>query len=253
MSDAFITRRGGGSGGGSKKPPEFTYTGDYETILDDNGVDWRIKFKTSGTLTFGKLNSAKNGIDVFMVGGGGAGSGHAYTTSSGGGGGGYTHTEKRVLVQPNVAYPIFVGSGGAAATPSASGGNGTASTAFDITAAGGMAGVRSSNAPRGGNGGSGGGTNGYTGGSDGANGGGARGGVGQGNTTREFGEPTGDLYAGGGAGYSGDSNIQGGGGGGGSSSEAGKTNLGGGGGGGNYSNHGKAGGSGIVIIRNARI
>ena len=53
-------------------PPEFTYTGEYE-FIDEGEGSWRIKFKTSGRLTFTNLGSAQNGIDIFLVGGGGGG------------------------------------------------------------------------------------------------------------------------------------------------------------------------------------
>ena len=50
--------------------PEFTYTGNYRLLDDGLAEDgeiqnWRIKFLTSGTLEFNKLNNAKDGIDVF--------------------------------------------------------------------------------------------------------------------------------------------------------------------------------------------
>lgn len=59
--------------------PEFTYTGDYEIVNDSDEPitvsqgNWKIRFLTSGTLTFTNLNGAEGGIDVFLVGGGGAG------------------------------------------------------------------------------------------------------------------------------------------------------------------------------------
>ena len=93
-------------------------------------------------------------------------------------------------------------------------------------------------------------------------------GSGQGTTTREFGDATGDLYAGGGSGgqwmyLNWPNPIAGGAGGGGagggknSAAKSGTPNTGGGGGGGTptysttgISNSGGNGGSGIVIIRN---
>lgn len=106
-------------------------------------------------------------------------------------------------------------------------------------------------------------TEGYKGGSDGAGGNNGSLNNGQGSTTREFGEPSGMLYAGGGGGLSraydfspspGAGGDGGGGRGGGVRNgtmtitpEDGKPNTGGGAGGG-----GAKGGSGIVIIRNAR-
>ena len=85
-------------------------------------------------------------------------------------------------------------------------------------------------------------------------------GKGQGTTTREFGESTGTLYAGGGgAGGNGSAQAKGGSGGGGNGAwngnqpSSGAANTGGGGGGmySNLTNVGK-GGSGIVVIRNHR-
>ena len=59
----------GGSAGGGTGMPEYTYTGNA-SLIDDGGGNWRIKFLTSGTLTFTKLGNAKGGLDVFLVGGG---------------------------------------------------------------------------------------------------------------------------------------------------------------------------------------
>lgn len=252
--------------------PEFTYTGDYEIVNDSDEPitvsqgNWKIRFLTSGTLTFTNLNGAEGGIDVFLVGGGGGGGSTAYDYG-GGGGGGYTKTARGITIQENTPYEIVVGSGGAAY---ANGGN---SSAFGSTANGGKCGGTDHN---GGNGGSGGG--GYSGdygiggaggsdGSDGADVSISTGGNGQGTTTREFGESTGKLYSGGGGGggQGNDSHTQnqrakGGDIGGGYGALAaykatsGATNTGSGGGGRNQTagNAAGAGGSGIVIIRNAR-
>lgn len=239
--------------------PDFTYTGDFEIVNDEDEVitvsqdDWKIRFLTSGTLTFTALNGAEDGIDVFLVGGGGGGGNASTGTSDAfGGGGGYTTTEKSVPVVVGEPYEIIVGAGGSAAT------DGGSTSAFSVSADGGKAGSA------GGAGGSGGGGIGGVGGSDGSNGG-NNGGSGQGTTTMEFGESNATLYAGGGGGgISGGtpSPVPGGDGGGGAGShQAGMTgqngtdNLGGGGGGGSAyggSASGGAGGSGIVIIRNAR-
>lgn len=257
--------------------PEFTYTGDYE-IVDDNNTpisstlgNWKIRFLTSGTLTFTALNGASDGIDVFLVGGGGGGSnttneGGYFCSGSGGGGGGYTATYNGMTVGDAIDYNIVVGAGGSA------GSNGGESSAFGVSISGGKRGSSGSGGGSGGSGGGGGGEsdiNGGKGGSDGSNGtasySGA--GTGQGTTTREFGESSGKLYAGGGGGggKTGASGGSGGGGAGASNSSAtasassGTVNAGGGGGGGNshYStggvtSKGGSGGSGIVIIRNAR-
>ena len=225
--------------------PEFTYTGgDFEIVNDaDEPItasqdNWKIRFLTSGTLVFTALNGAENGIDVFCVGGGANGG----TSYGGGGGGGYTTTGKAISVQAGYDYPITIG---------VSGGE---TSGFGVAAAGGISGSGTG----GGNGGSGGGTrfaNGGADGSDGAKYGSYVAGVGQGTNTREFGEETGRLYAGGGGGGSNTSASAGSGGdGGGNGGKAaigsdGLPNTGGGGGGGS---DGGLGGSGIVVIRNTR-
>lgn len=231
-----------GSITGESSAPSFSYTGTHQYIDDGDG-NWRIKFLTSGTLRFANLGSAANGIDVFLVGGGGNGA-----SGNGGGGGGYTRTEKSILLQTDTDYEIIVG------------GSAGATSAFNYTAeAGGSA-----TSDRGANGGSGGGAwsggssssvnvtgNGGSDGSDGAsytwNNVYHAGGAGQGTTTREFAEDSGDLYAGGGGGTYGKG---GDGGGGGWDSPYGETNTGGGGAGKAGANY--AGGSGIVIVRNHR-
>lgn len=250
--------------------PEFTYTGDYEIVSDDDQPitvsqgNWKIRFLTSGTLTFTNLNGAENGIDVFLVGGGGGGSRAA-------GGGGYTKTLKAVKVSVGTAYLIEIGAGGIAGVGnSKAGGSGGTSNAFGASANGGEAKTNGATSFVGANGGSGGGagsTNGAggQGGSDGSDGFHRNGtnqdsGTGQGTTTREFGESGGKLYAGGGGGgtitsSNGGAGGDGGGGDGGNTSggaTSGATNTGSGGGGAANSKAGGAGGSGIVIIRNAR-
>lgn len=234
---------------------DFTYTGDCQ-VLDDNDNNWRIKFLSSGTLVL--TNNIT--IDVFLVGGGGAG-GYALTgNTASAGGGGYTKTEKSLVLNTNIEYSIIVGAGG---TEESNGGD---TSAFNVIAGGGNHGQYTKTAGvKGGDGGSGGGAawagssnapgNGGSDGSDGGSSGAASGGTGQGTTTREFGEPTGDLYAGGGGGLYGMSSIgTGGAGGGGDGGKNGTPNTGGGGGG-NNSKTGSvktSGGSGIVIIRNHR-
>lgn len=265
--------------------PEFTYTGSYELVNDadmpilETMGDWKIRFLSSGLLTFTDLKGAADGVDLFLVGGGGGG-GYKGNFASGGGGG-YTKTEKGVAVAVNTPYEIVVGDGGTPATSGESRTFGGESSAFGFTADGGQSGYASSSVSsgRGGAGGSGGGAgmmggddhvsgDGH-GGEDGANGGSithgsytANGGNGQGTTTREFGEPTGKLYAGGGGGgaymgyiaYPPGKGGAGGGGDGGQNQKkaiAGTPNTGGGGGGAGYG-VGVSGGSGIVIIRNKR-
>lgn len=264
---------------GGKPKLKFTYTGDY--VVRDDGV---VELHSSGTLVF--IDPAV--IDVFMVGGGGKGgrcvmtSSPAYYTANGGGGGGYTRTIKRLAVQGS--YEINIGTG--SATANVDGGSTAWGTAY--TVAGGKSSTEMSSAPAAANtgraGGSGGGggvisNSDYgTGGSDGNNGeqgyfGPVAGGTGQGFTTREFGEATGKLYAGGGGGgrYMVSQTpivSMGGTGGGGTggwagsasgqlqSPSAGGANTGGGGGGAaaNYTGgmQGGSGGSGIVCFRNAQ-
>ena len=248
-----------------RNTPEFTYTGDYAIVDDnDNAIsdfatwtgNWKIRFLTSGTLTFTNLNGAEGGIDVFLVGGGGGGGSSG--TYGGGGGGGYTKTIKAVAVHANTTYTIVVGAGGGKESP------GGESSIFGASASGGKPGAGyGSNDGKGGDGGSGGGAYGSNGarygGTDGSDGEGPDNsrGKGQGSTTREFGESSGRLYSGGGS--SGQLTTVG-------ASKppidetagAPKTsppaNRGGGGGGTDHVNAstGTAGGSGIVIIRNKR-
>ena len=235
--------------------PAITYTGTYE-IVDGDNYDWKIRFLTSGTLTF---DSPVSVLDVFLVGGGGAGSQADSGAGSSGGGGGYTTTVKNIKVENNVLYEIVVGDGGQGSSA-----DGKASTAFNQSAAGGF-GAKTRHA--GGNGGSGGGVKGRIGASDGANAetykttSGSttytwKGGTGQGTTTREFGEIGGTLYSGGGGGNTKAGGAGGGGQGGTDSHLAGydgTINTGGGGGGGQRGSKlgaGGKGGSGIVIIRN---
>ena len=271
--------------------PVFTYTGSCEIVDDSDNVisntstcgksisstqstwtgNWKIRFLTSGTLTFTTLNGASNGIDVFLVGGGGAG-GNAYGgygsegyfgSGGGGGAGGYTATLYNKKIHED-SYEIIIGNGA-----KSSGQSGGASTAFGISVLGGSGGASATSSNYTAVGGFG-GSNGGTGGRYAAAGTspGYDGNSGQGISTREFGEIEGKYYAGGGAGgtghngYSGTSSIVSGGyGGGGASSTNAEPNTGGGGGGGSYyggtttslGKTGKAGGSGIVIIRNTRI
>ena len=272
-------------GGGSSVPvinKDFTYTGECQVLddTDDEGVKWRIKFLTSGTF----IPLSDMTIDVFLV-----------------GGGGYTKTIKYIMLTANTEYPIIIGAGGDGYTgPNVyQGTNGGESSAFNQSVNGGNGGseTRGGDGGSGGGGGFSGGTYGMlsryeyscVGGSDGGNGvqytnfsGSDRyapyqlsAGTGQGTTTREFGEPTGELYAGGGGGmiYNegsnfGDTSAICNGGDGGGASGYNKTdatnglkyaveNKGGGGGG---TNNIKApnfpkidlGGSGIVVIRNTR-
>lgn len=248
-------------------PLTYSYNGTSE-LIKDSAYNWRIKLYSSGTLTL-PIDCT---IDMFLVGGGGGG---ATNTDGGGGGGGYTYTLKNTFkCTKNTPYSIVIGGGGSA------GGNGGTTTAFNQSAQGGY-GSTGNNGGAGGSGGGGfsycnqnpsAGGNGGSDGSAGAAGGGGSGGSGQGSTTREFGETSGTLYAGGGGGagggryqFGGSWNYgwggSGGSGGGGNgysdghdrrAATAGADRYGGGGGGG-WSNYaGAKGGSGIVVIRNAR-
>lgn len=226
--------------------PEFTYTGDYEIVNDSDEPitvsqdNWKIRFLTSGTLTFTNLNGAENGIDVFLVGGGGNGE---TIRGARGGGGGYTKTVKGVSIA--IATPYTVTIGASSGTSSAFGASANGASGAD-----------------GGSGGGGGGSSSGTSGNGGSNGGNgtagnvSNGGTGQGTTTREFGESTGKLYSGGGggsaayAGAAGDSTA-GAGANFGGAAKNGVANTGGGGGGA-YAGTAGRGGSGIAIIRNAR-
>lgn len=240
----------------------YTYSGSHEKI-DDGSGNWRIKFKSSGTLKFTNLGKWDGKLDVFLVGGGCAGGSGNWDAANGygkAGSGGYTKTQKSIQVEVNKPYSIVIGAGGQSAF--APGGR---TSALGVTANGGT--------KLGGGSGGGAYDNGAVnnGGSNGGNGDpqdAANIGIdhwgspgrGQGRTTREFGEPTGTLYAGGGgAGGNGSAQAHGGAGGGGNGAwnghqpTSGAANTGGGGGGMYYNltNVGK-GGSGIVVIRNHR-
>lgn len=259
---------------------DFTWSGSDGTclVIDDGGGNWRIKFLSSGRFTPLKDMT----IDAFVVGGGGGG-GHGESAGSGkvmasGGGGGKTRTVKNISLLANKTYTMYVGAGGNANSD----GGSTYIQSYDgrllISHIGGRAGafVRDFAQPSesgviaaGGIGGSGGGSAGVdfitqnlaaasAGGDDGNDGetlnGVITGGAGQGRTTREFGEPDGALYAGGGgasAMYGGMFISQAGTGGGKYQTEA-TDNTGGGGGGSWHPYTTSKGGSGIIIIRNTR-
>lgn len=183
--------------------PKYDYTGQHTLIKDNVELGrWRIKFLSSGVLTW---LSEDTQIDVFLVGGGGSG-------GENGGGGGYTKTQKGYQIKKNQEIQVQIGAG-ASTGFSPNGG----STLFDTLSVNGASGI---------DGGSGGGArdvqqisystaNGGSGGSDGGNGGNGKtcegsstsqtctyinGGKGQGTTTREFGDAGADLYSGGGGG-----------------------------------------------------
>lgn len=240
--------------------PKYTYTGEHLLVKDEN-YHWRIKFLTSGTLTWLWEDTE---IDIFCVGAGAKG-------GNWGGGGGRTATYKKQKITRGQEIVVVIG-----ATALTAG----ASSFGSFSAKGGGPGAE---------GGSGGGApwniflgdvderpvKGGDGGSDGKDGGSGyrtdegtlAGGKGQGTTTREFGEPDGDLYSGGGGGEASAQSgyTQGGLGGEGTPKLAknganytnpprsgGKAGGGYGGGGGGAAATGGAGAQGIVIIRNTR-
>ena len=250
-----VMRRGGGiieanTNFRTVQDTTFSYTGDY-VVIEDTATTWRIKFLTSGVLTFYEDIV----IDIFGVGGGGAGAGcnSAASSPGGAGGSGYTSTVTNVSLAANEPYELIIGDGAPQSDKKVLGQDGKATIFGDniLIANGGLGGSYSYS--RGGNGGSGGARStvkSTTGGIDGGNGTSkdtdgnnepAYAGKGQGTTTREFGEATGELYAYGGNSYyykthtyDGDPNT--GNGGDGSSGSSGD-------------GHGGAGGSGIIVIR----
>ena len=244
-------------------PTDYTWSGGAAPVwVSDGGVNFRLKFISSGTFTPKKPLV----IDLFLLGGGGGG-GNSRDVSGGigGGGGGYAGTWSSVSLSAGTSYSVVIGSGGAAMTT-----GGTTSFNSTYSKSGGIGGTL--NDSYGKNGGSGGGAGSYTtaagaGGVNGGNGGASgtlTGGVGQGASTYEFGDSTLALYAGGGGGGAGSSGGAGAGGNGGgaaggasySSGNSAAANTGGGGGGAGRSGSGGAsggsGGSGICVMRNHR-
>lgn len=178
--------------------PKYEYTGEHQLIKEDSD-NWKIKWLSSGRLTWLSENTV---IDIFIVGGGAAGGNAAGRYGHGdGGGGGYTKTVKKITLTKNQTIDIVIGAGGTE--------NGAAGGTTQF-------GEYSANGGSQKNGGSGGGTGmngsgthvyGGNGGTDGNDGGAAdasgstyAGGKGQGTTTREFEEPDGEIYGNGGGG-----------------------------------------------------
>ena len=158
MGEAIITRRGGifqEGAEGFADFPEFTYeNGTYKMLKYGDG-NWVISFLTSGTLNITKLGNMADGVDIFLVGGGGNGgdntswydssygSGQHYTGGQGGGSA-YTTTQKGVSLQAT-SYPItiaaaegttsgfgYTAAGGTGGTGKRNGGDGTsASSGYD--------------------------------------------------------------------------------------------------------------------------
>lgn len=256
--------------------PEFT--GNHAIFGDE--VSGRIEIYESGELTL-----YPGTYDLFLIGGGGSGIFGGYDSSEqtawhtglGGGGSGYTKTFIGEKVDSVINVECVVGAGGAVNTTANNQANLGSSTYLKFStgnmkeAKGGgnynsSPYVQSENGQNGGSGGGAGqgdGSRGGVGGSDGSNGGnspyGPTGGIGQGTTTKAFGEDSQTLYAGGGGGPG----LQGGSGGGGrgaqgstsgnTSATSGTPNTGSGGGCGyrnsRYNLSAGAGGSGLIIIR----
>ena len=249
-------------GGGIANRLDFTYTGG---TFNERTADGVVEFLETGILTMKKDTY----VDVFMVGGGAGGTSAGVGNGGAGGGSGYTKTIINALLRRGVEYQVTIGAGGTAGV------NGGDTAAFGYSVDGGHS------AANAGTGGSGAGAAGAAsstsslragriGGSNGSDGAAGQfpGGVGQGSTTREFGEATGKLYAGGGGGGgavyttssigTGGAGGIGGGGNGGNAYYAGTegtANTGGGGGGAggtadsSQTRAGGTGGSGIVCIR----
>lgn len=244
-------------GGGIANRLDFTYTGG---TFNERTADGVVEFLETGILTMKKDTY----VDVFMVGGGAGGVTVALSNSGGtGGSGGCTRTIVNALLRKGVEYQVVIGAGG-----TGGGNSGGETSAFGYTVSGGTVAAGGSGGGKGGVAATGqvnagdGGSNGSDGGSVGSPATGIPG-KGQGATTREFGEATGKLYAGGGGGGSGkygDIGTSGAGGEGGgakgNSTTDATANTGGGGGGGkgyydssSPGGKGTAGGSGIVCIR----
>lgn len=251
----------------SFKQTDYTYTGLSEWI-DDGLVagkqNFRIRFKTSGTLTL-KRNLK---IDVWMCGGGAGGGSTGNGTTCGGGGGGRTGQWNSIELISGVAYSIAIGAGG---SPSADGGaTGIAGGSLNVYVSGGNTPNPRYYGGHGGSGAGGGCANGGANGGGGASGLEGPGGNGQGFSTYEFSNSSLTLYCGGGGGGAGGNNWDpnfgwGGAGGGarggdhfGGTGWSAAANTGGGGGGGGARGDSGAGGtggwggSGILVIRNQR-
>ena len=220
--------------------------------------DWVLRIKGTTRVAF----PSQEEVDLFAVGGGGGGG----AGLAGGGCGGYTKTVKNQTVKGT--YQATVGAGGAAVWDGDGASGGQSSFGTLIYANGGGGGnthnYQGGNYCQGGSGGGAGWDGGGSGGSDGGNGGNGcmynnnsgewqccSGGRGQGITTRAFGESTGELFAAGGGGSPGGSGGNPGGGGG--WGGAATPNTGSGGGATQaFGGIGGNGGSGIILIRNAR-
>ena len=90
------------------------YTGNC-TLTDDSSItgsgNWRIKFTNGGTLTFSGLVY----LDLFLVGGGGGGAANVTQTAAvnGGAGGGLSYYNRKAFINGS-SYTVNIGSGGGA-------------------------------------------------------------------------------------------------------------------------------------------
>ena len=204
--------------------PKYSYTGNHTLVKDENN-HWRIKFLSSGVLTWLGEDTE---LDVFVAGAGGGGGADGQ-----GGCGGFTKTYTKVSIKKNDRITVTCGAAGnggygtSTNTTMIGGKGGTSSFGDNYTALGGDGGpYRNYSGSHGTwNGGTGGGVGAFTmpnttsyknagsGGSDGADGGNAEkwntrdktyesypGGKGQGSNTREFGDPSAAIYCGAGGG-----------------------------------------------------
>ena len=244
------------------KDKDFTYTGNCEVIDDSDdvsGVQWRIKFLTSGILT----TNTDWIVDIFLVGGGSNGTNGIKSDSAsysgiGGDGcaGGSCRTVKSLTITSNITNNIIIGNSngtssalGQSATTGGggAGGSGGSGQLNDyIAAAPGNNGYSEfgeagNTLYAGGGGGGGKGRNVTASATPGANGGSGGGGTGGTSSYRVSGSGSNGVWHPGSDGSSGETNTGGGGGGGGSGGADGKSGYQGGSGG--------DGGSGIVIIR----
>ncbi|MBQ5587013.1 MAG: hypothetical protein IIU73_00165 [Selenomonadales bacterium] len=235
--------------GGAFSEKSFTYSGAYD-FIDQGDGNWMVRFKTRGMLTL-KTNIA---VDVWALGGGGGGD-----LNGGGAGSGYCGTvASNLSLAKGDAITIEIGAGGAGAVTQGDGNQhsgstgGTTSfklpngTTYSKTGGKGSGKNRAQYSERiGGNGGSGGGGygagKGGTNGSNGEKGNYANGGTGQGSSTYEFADTSLVLKATGGNAMD-------------ATSGKNKSANTGDGGDSRSSNSANAynGGSGLLIIRNAR-
>lgn len=116
--------------------PQYTYNGSLQ-YTDEGSGNWHVKFTTGGTLTIAKAMT----VDIFLVGGGyggspGTGGVTCYGGAGGRGGNVYTVYKRKVTAG---TYTITIGSGGS------SGSAGSATSAFSLSSASGSAGASGGN------------------------------------------------------------------------------------------------------------